>query len=385
MLTKEQLTALASLEAPPAVSIYLPTHEKAREVRQDPIRFKNAVAAVTQKLVEAGHRRPEVDELLDGAHRLLADEFFWRHQRRGLAVFAAPGLFQVHKLPIEVAEAQIVAPRPYVKPLLPLLADDGRYFVLAAHAGDTRLYAGSRFGLAEVEVDLPRSVAEIAAETDYQNTQHTAPAARPNVAAAIGMPAAHNFGDTPEEMRKVQLIEHLRRVANALEQHLNGTSAPIVLVAPPEIHGHLKALAKGIAFHDDGLPMDPVAMDEAELHARTYELVRPLFAQRRADDLDRFRMLAGADDPRASLALADVVSAARFQRVDTLFVQEGASVWGRHDPDEDRVLIEEESSPENEDLIDYAAVHTLVNGGNVHVLPLLEMPRDAPMVAIFRY
>jgi hypothetical protein len=385
MLTKEQLTALASVESPPVVSIYLPTHEKGRETRQDPIRFKNALDAAVQELIEAGHRRPEAEALLEGARALLDDELFWRHQGKGLAVFAASGLFQHHRLPIEVPELELVGPRPHVRPQLPLLADDGQFYVLAASAGDTRLYTGSRFGLTEVEAELPRSVAEISAETDYQNMRHAAPPARPRSAGPVGMPATHNFGEDPEEQRKAQLIEHLRRLHNALEGTLGGSRQPIVLVAAPEVRGHLQALAKNITFFGEGIQFDPGALGEEELHARAYELVRPSFAQRRADAIDRFQALAGSNDPRGATDLKTIVEAAGQGRVDTLLVAEGRHVWGSPGATAGEVRLDPEPTPENEDLVDHAAVQTLLQGGQVHVLRPEDMPRDAPMVAIFRF
>ena len=268
MISREQLTALAGVEAAPAISIYLPTHTKGREVRQDPIRFKNAIDRVSEQLVEAGHRRPDAEALLSEARRLLDDQEFWRHQGLGLAVFVARDLLQIHKLPQEMPEMQRIGPRPHIKPLLPLLADDGRFYVLTAQADDTRLYVGSRHGLAEVEADIPRSVADVSAETDYESTRHASPPARPRTAGHIGMPASQNFGEDPEEQRKTQFVEHLRRVHSALERHLGGDRAPIVLVGQPEIQGHLRALAKNITFHEEGVQADPNSLDEEQLHAR---------------------------------------------------------------------------------------------------------------------
>jgi hypothetical protein len=385
MMTKEQLTALASVETPPAISIYLPTHEKARETRQDPIRLKNALAAVSQRLADAGHRRPIVEDLLQGARALLDDELFWRHQRRGLAVFAAPGLFQHHRLPIEVDELQVVASRPHVKPLLPLLADDGRYFVLAASAGGTRLYQGSRFSLEELDLPLPGGVAEVSAATDYEHTRHAAPPARPRQGSPVGMPTTQGFGDTPEEQRKTQLVQHLRRVHGALEEHLGGTQAPIVLVAAPEVRGHLRALATDIAFHEEDLPLDPGSLDDGELHGRTYALLQPTFARSRQEALDRFAALSGSGDAKASTDPATLASAARFGRVDTLLVAAGEELWGVHDPTSDRVRIERGPSPTNEDLLDYACLHTLLNGGHAYLLPVAEMPHEATVAAILRF
>jgi len=386
MITKEELAALAGVEVGPVVSIYIPTHEKGREVRQDPIRMRNAIGAATEQLIAAGRRQADVDEILAPAHALVADELFWRHQERGLAVFAAPGgFFQAHKLPVEVTEAQHVGPRAHVKPLLPLLADDGRFYVLTAQTADARLYLGTRHGLSEMDADIPRTVAEVTAETDYENTRHAAPAARPRSAGPVGMPGTHNFGEDPEEQRKAQLVEHLRRLHNALERELAGDRTPIVVVAQPEMQGHLRALAKNIKFLEERVRKDPSAMKEQEIHEAAYEIVRPLFARDREHALDNFRALAGSNDARASSDLREVVGGARFQRVDTLFLAEGVEVWGRHDPEADQIHVEPGATAENEDLLDYAAVHALANGAPVWVLPREQMPADAPACATFRF
>lgn len=386
MLTKEQLTALASVQSPPVVSIYIPGRRETRDVREGAVRLKNALAEATERLLQHGLRRPDAVSLLAPVQAVHDDDAFWRYERGNLAIFAAPGLFQLHKLPIEPPDLTVVAPRPHVKPLLPLLADDGRFVVLTATASDTRLYLGSRSGLVELEADIPRSVAEISAETDYQNMRHAAPAARPRQPAPVGMPATHNFGEDPEEQRKAQLVEHLRRLHNALEDHLGADRAtPIVLVAQPEIQGHLKALAKNIAFHEGGLQIDPDSLGLEDLHRQSYEAVRPLFARRRADDLDRFAALAGSGDARAATDLRSIVAGASTGRVDTLFVAEDASVWGRPDPVEAGIRIEAEATPDNQDLTDHAAVQTLLQGGNVHILPSSEMPAGTPLAAVLRF
>jgi hypothetical protein len=386
MIQKEQLAALASGGTAPVVSIYLPTHEKGREVRQDPIRMRNALATVTQRLVEAGNRRPEVDGWLAPAHALAEDQLFWRHQAKGLAVFVGPnGLFQAHKLPHEVEETQRIGQHAYVRPLLPLLADDGHYYVLTAQADDTKLYVGSRHSLAEMRVDMERSVASVAAETDYENTRHAAPPARPRSAGPVGMPGTHNFGEDPEEQRHAQLIEHLRRVMNALEQRFSGDKAPIVLVAHPTVQGHLRALAKNVSFYPEGIQADPDSLSEAELHARTYELVRPVFAEGRGKALDTFRMLAGQGDQRAAVDLAAIVPAAVNGRVDSLFVAEGASARGRYDPERNEARFEQGETAETDDLVDLAVVQTIANGGAAWVLPQDQMPRDVAACAVLRF
>ena len=383
MISKKQLTALAAAENPPTVSIYLPTHEKGREIRQDPIRLKNALTSVATRLAQSLPRR-DIDPLLAPARELVEDSLFWRYQRNGVAIFLAPGLFQVHKLPIEVEEMQVIGPRPYIKPLLRLLAADGTYFCVAASAGDARLYEGTRFGLSELDAGLPRSVDEVAAATDYESLQYASPPARPRTAAHVGMPV-QTFGDSPEEQRKTQLVIHLRRLGTALAEALGNGRRPVVLVAAPEVRGHLRAQATDVEFLDEDVPVDPKSLSEEELHAKTYAVVRPLFEHSRSEALERFRAHAGAGSPLASDELATIVEAARFGRVDTLFVAENARVWGYFDEAADRVEFADPDLPGSEDLTDYAGLQTLLAGGTVHLLAEAEMPADRPLLALLRY
>jgi hypothetical protein len=152
------------------------------------------------------------------------------------------------------------------------------------------------------------------------------------------------------------------------------------------VQGHLRALATGITFEEKDVQTDPGSLDPTELHGRAYEVVQPRFARMRAEAKSRFEALAGDGDPRGATDLAAIVGGARFGRVDTLFLAEGAAVWGRHDEAADQVRVESGPSPENGDLLDHAAVQTLLQGGHVHVLPPEEMPREQqPIAAIFRF
>ena len=383
MISKQELTALAAAKTPPVASIYLPTHERGREIRQDPIRLKNALASVAARLGESLATR-ELDALLAPAQKLIDDVMFWRYQAKGLALFLSPGLFQSHKLPIAVEDIQVIGPRPHIKPLLPMLAGDGVYFCIAASAGETRLYEGSRFALTELDAGLPQSVDAVAAGTTYENLQHASPPARPRAVGNIGLPS-HTFGQSPEELRKMQLVNHLRRLGSELADALGDGRTPVVLVAAPEVKGHLRAQATDIEFVEDGVSLDPGSLTEEELHEKTYAIVRPLFEASRAEALERFRARSGAGSPLASNDLATIVGAARFGRVGTLLVAEGSSAWGRYDADSDRVELAYADLPDSEDLTDFAAVQTLLTGGSVHLLTKAEMPADGPLLALLRY
>jgi hypothetical protein len=389
MLAHEDLRTLAGIAAAGTVSIYLPTHKAGREIRQDPIRLKKLLDDAVEQLMAAEHRRPDAEALLEPARALLADEEFWRFQERGLALFAAPGFFRCEKLPLEPEELVVVAPRLHLRPLFPQLTAEGEFLILAVTAAEARLLHATRAAAREMAIELPAGVAEISAETDYQTMRHAAPPARPRSAGPVGMPATHNFGEDPEEQRKAQMIEYLRRVINAIEPKVAGRGLQIVLAGQPEAQGHVRALAKNLPILEAGIDTNPDSLSPEELHARALELVRPVLDAGREHEMERLAALLGSGDGRASVVPDEIVKAARHGRVATVFLARDEHLWGSYAEDEERIVAHGTPSPDDEDLLDRAAVETLLHGGRVELLPREALPRGSTagvvMAAVMRY
>lgn len=387
MFTRTDLDSLLAHDGAPALSFFLPTHPAGREIRQDPVRLRNLVAEAADRLTAGGMRLPEAEALLAPVRGLIADENFWRRQDHGLAVFVAKGAFRHFCVPIRLEEKVMIGSDFHVMPLLPLLGEDGPFLVLALSARRARVFRGCRVDLRECEdVPIPRQgVAEIAAETDYENTLHASSLARAHTPKPGEIPGKHNFGETPEEMRKAQLVEYLRRVATGFDRWLAGRKAPVVLVAQPEIRGHLKAMEPFAGRALIELDTNPDTLDEADMHRRAYELVRPHLAKDCAAQLDHFKSLFNDGSTRSTDKLEDIVKAARYGHVDVLLARRDARLWGRYDQERDRVLLHGERAKEDEDLLDMAAKDVLRHGGRVYLVGENALRQGQTAGAILRF
>ena len=378
MFDRNNLDELVAMDARPAVSIYLPTHVAGREIRQDPIRLKNLLSAAAERLA-ATWRKPQIEDFLGSAEPLVGDEEFWRHQQQGLAVFLAPDFNRIHKLPIPVPEEVFLGDHFHIRPLLPLLEDAGSFWLLTISARRTRLYHGSRWEFAEdKELDLPQGVGTIRAMTDYEETQYASPVGRRGTLAH-----AQSFGEAPEELRKSELIEFLHRVASAVEPRLKGNPAPVILAAHPEIQGHFREIAGWKEFQPGGITENPDALTDNELHQRAYALVEPKIADARAAAVDRLNSLLAAG--KATTKPEEIVKAARYARVDTLFLTGDDHLWGSFDESEDRVVAHGSSADGDVDLLDFAALMTLRQGGSVTLVAREALPPPGISAAILRY
>ena len=74
LLPRGELEKLVEERGGPCVSIFLPTHRAGTQTQQDPIRLKNLLVEAREVLLANGLRSTEVDQILEPARELLADE-----------------------------------------------------------------------------------------------------------------------------------------------------------------------------------------------------------------------------------------------------------------------------------------------------------------------
>jgi hypothetical protein len=113
--------------------------------------------------------------------------------------------------------------------------------------------------------------------------------------------------------------------------------------------------------------------------------VGPIFSREKEEALATYEALAGADSDRASADLAEILPAAHFGRVGVLFVATGVQRWGSFDRQSNALEVHEQHEPGDEDLLDVAAVQTLLQGGTIYAVGPGDVPADAPLAAIFRH
>lgn len=368
------------------VSIYMPTHRFGREQQQDPIRLKNLITQAQEKLLESGLRKPEVQELLRPAESLLDDEDYWQHQSDGLAVFLASDFTRIYRLPSRFDELMVIADNFQIKPLLPLLVENGQFYILALSLNEIRLFLGDRDTVNKVDLpDVPKSMQEALWMDDPEKHLdfHTG---TKNPSTSGGRPAIfHGQGVQADEQDKENILRYFQLVDNGLSNLLSGITIPIVLAGVDYLLPIYRQANTYPNLLDEGLEGNPDELDEKELHKSAWELVRPRFIAEEKEALEQFKQLHGQENELASDNLKTVVKAANFGRVDTLIVPSGVQRWGYYDAQKNKVVLEAEAKPENEDLLDFAAAHTILNSGKVFTVQPENLPGDGDLAAIMRY
>lgn len=384
-LTRETLRTLIDVEATPCVSIYLPTHKAGSDIEQDPIRLKNLLSDAEQQLADRGMRTPDIQDLLAPMKDLISDREFWQHQSRGLALFGNPEHMKYYRLPTEFNEIVSVDDRFHIKPLLPLLSGNGRFYLLSLSQNSVCFYEGTRFRVGEIKLgdDTPTSLSEAMRFDEFESQLqfHTRSSPHSNTGAQFyGMSDA---GD--EAVIKENIKRFLRMVDNGIQKQMAHDKIPLILAGVEFMRGLFREVSQYDYILDEGVGGNPEHLSPEELHRQAWPLVEPHFQRTIEQAIDNYQQLSGNGDKRASSTLDNIVSGAYFQRVDTLFVQTGTQKWGTFDDEHNEVTCHEEKQSGDSDLVDFAAAHTILNGGVVYALEPDEMPGDCEVCAIFRY
>ena len=381
LLSRQELIGLTERRGKPSVSIFMATHRAGAGTEQDPIRLKNLLGGAEERLIAGGIRGPEARKLLAPAQELWEDGLFWQHQSDGLAIFASEELFRAYRLPVRFEEIVVVTGRFHIKPLLPLLSGDGRFYVLALSQKSLRLLQGTRFSVSEIELEgVPDSLADALKYDDPERQLqfHTGTPAGPGGRGAM----FHGHGATASE-KKDDILRYFRQVDKGLQDLLPGEGLPLVLVGVDYLLPIYREANTYRHLMSAGIEGNPEALSAEELHVRAWASVQPHFEGARLEAIARYRQLAGTG--LASDDIRVVVAAAYHGRIDTLFVAVDQQQWGAFDRETNSIDVHDAPEPTDNDPLDSAAVQTLLHGGTVYAVALEDVPGNSPLAAIFRY
>ncbi|HEX9465547.1 MAG TPA: hypothetical protein VGB82_23340 [Alphaproteobacteria bacterium] len=366
-----------------AVSIYVPIDLTETDLRAPEDHLRQRFTAADEALQARGVDKRRRDAVLAPARRAVADIDLRQHRAPSLVVFASENYGEVFAWPIAVPEITVVGHRFYIVPLLPPINAGGSFFTLALSANGARLLECDEYGwIDRTPPHLPRAP-DVVAETDYQPTTEGSPVARHRryTGAATG---AHSY-ESPDELRKAELIEYLHRLSSALEAHLHGDRRPIILVADPDIGGHFRKLSGLRQLNEQAVDLNPNGLTDHELVAAARTVWRPPEQAVVAEFVDLVNARLGRADPRVGIRVEDIVAGAHYSRVDAVMVAADKTVWGRFDEAEGTVVAHEAPAGDDDELLNDIVAETLLKGGRAFSAPWQNVPRQSVAVATFRY
>lgn len=385
VITRDDLRYLIDRSGNACVSIYMPAHRAGRDRQQDPIRLKNLLSQAEEHLREMGLMALESQALLEPANALLPDSGFWQQQGDGLAIFLSQGLYRFYRLPLRFEELLVVADSFHIKPLLPMLSGDGRFYILAISQDQVRLLQGTRFSVNEIDPQgMPAGMAH-ALRFDDPERQLQFHTSTPSTTSGPERAAVFHGHGSRENNHKADLLRYFHKVDDGLRGILQDENTPLVLAGVDYLLPIYHQANSYQHLVKQGLTGNPDELSAKELHEKAWEIVQPMFQANYRETAARYAAWAGSEDGKTSTQLDQILRAAYLGQVSTLFVATEKQQWGLFDPYNDTLVRHDEFEPGARDLLDFAAAHTLINRGTVYALMPEDMPNTADVAAIFRY
>jgi len=178
-------------------------------------------------------------------------------------------------------------------------------------------------------------------------------------------------------------LRYFQSIDRGLHTLLKEETAPLVLSGVEYLFPLYQRANTFPHLLEQGVAGNPDKLKAETLREKAWTLVKPAFLQAQQEAAARYQELA--DTERASSNSSEIVPAAYYGRVESLFVAVDQEQWGSFDPATETLQLHEPGEPGDEDLLGLAATQTLLHGGVVYAVEQAQMPAQAPLAAVFRY
>ncbi|MEA2014109.1 MAG: hypothetical protein U9N38_02205 [Thermodesulfobacteriota bacterium] len=363
ILSGNELKSLMQKQLGICVSIYMPSIKKGTGTQQNQIRFKNLLRNAETRLLLSELRPSEIKEMLSPAQEMTGNIPFWQNQGNGLALFLSPDLFRYYRLPQTFRELVVITDRFHIKPLIPALAFDTEFYILAISQKDVRLLRCSLQYVEEMSIHgIPESLDDALNLDDFEK---------------------HLQRHTGSEDIKINLLQYFQHIDRGLRELLRDKKVPLIFAGVDYLLPIYKEANTYPNLTDRVISGNPEGLSTDKLHDMARPIVENLLERKRSDALSQYSQNVGTG--LTSSDITEIVKAAYHGRVSTLFVSVGVQQWGTFDSDTNEVKFGKDATTSNEDLLDLAAIQTILNSGTVYAMDEEEIPTDSELAAIFRY
>lgn len=373
---------LAHINQAHSISIYIPTHRAGMEVNEkiDQLNLKNQVQKVAKELESWKLDNREIDQLLTPVNNLIKDSGFWNNQSEGLAIFCNKDRFEFYTLPVAFQEFVYVSDHFYLKPMIPCLNDEGKYYLLALSLSEAKVFEGSTHQINEVKVnDLLPGQLEDAVGYDFKEKHLQFRTGQTGTENTL----YHGHGKGNED-EKHEILKYFRAINDGLMKVIKNKNRPLVIATVDYLFPIYKEVNEYKNLLKGFIAGNPEHVDPVLLHNKAKALLHDYFSKNRMKFWYTFEQ--ALKNNLVSFDEEEIISAAYNHRIEILIVKKHENLWGVFDPENSIVRFREQQPLFKSCMLNFAAVHTILNGGNVYLMEPGEMPEPgAKLNAVFRF
>lgn len=386
MLTQEMLEQLAEQHDGLCVSVYSPTHDSGSEAVGDPIWLKTGLQDAEKMLADHGADKATIKRIIEPAREFRQNLGPNDFGAGTLAVLLADGFEEIMHSPVQIPEVRtFVSDRFHLKPLIPVLTENLRFYVLAISRHDVRLVQCTRYTQQEEPLSrtqVPRHILETIPEVEPKDSiqQHSG---RPRGAGGSQREAMYHGQGKAEAVEAHQIRHFFREVNNGIIKYMDGRS-PLIFAGVEELFHPYREANTYDYLLDEAIRGNPEHLRPEQLREKAWDILEPYLTRRVAEAQANFEQAQAYG--RATDDLKAIVLAARDGRIGAFFGARDCEHWGRVPDLGEDVQMRAKLELGDYDLIDYAAIKTMLQSGHAYLMDADAVPGDGNgAAAILRY
>ncbi|PZD75128.1 hypothetical protein C1752_00303 [Acaryochloris thomasi RCC1774] len=357
----------------PRVSIYMPTDLTEQQAPSAPIRLRRLLNEVQVQLATGKWFPFDAVALLRSLKALIEQHDFGQ-QRQGLAIFCSPEIFRTYSLPIRFRTLAIVTHRFHLKPLLPLLTENTKFLILAVHQNQPRLFRATQHSIEPLNLaDVPQSLAKVLLRDNFEE----------QLQRYDRSTISHSPVDQRQGLDRAdsEIFRRFQKINERVMSWRHDPQIPLLLMGTEALCSIYQRANPCTSILHTCRADNQELLSSESLHQYAWQTVAPHFQHVKQQAISQYRYLSSTEQTHTDLQ--GIVRAAHNGQVETLFVAAGRQIWGRFNPQTDKIELQKSRVEELDDLLNFAAVQTWLRGGQVHILE--QMPFDnVPIAAILR-
>jgi hypothetical protein len=362
----------------PCITVILPPYRPGEPGKPAAAILKTDLQEAASKLAARRISKPVIEELLEPLYQLTHEEESLAGSGMARAILRSHGVFREFELPIPPTPAQACAVGDcfWIRPMLKCLALPEKIYVLDLSKKSVRLFECGTTGAAPMELPkgTPRTMDEAlnldAPDHDLMNRS----SAGPSTGGMGGVKFGTGYG---REAQRAHLHDFYKAVDRGVNEVLRAAESPLVLAGVEEDTAIYRSVNMYPHVAEKGIPAGEVPSPRIPRQAR--EAV--LFDLERRAELRVAEFKERFAPARFSTDLDVILRAAAEGRVSELYLDENGRRFGNFEGK----IFGGHANWHDEDLLNVAAVETLLSGGAVYPLPTHSMPNGAIAAAMFRY
>ncbi|MBV8549971.1 MAG: hypothetical protein JOY54_01635 [Acidobacteriaceae bacterium] len=364
----------------PCLSVYMqlklasPTHL----ARQNALEWKETLGSLEGKVEQFGAQGSELLHSVSDWETVSQNP---QPPGKSIAVFRSRDVFRSTWMDGKVASRASIEPRFHIRPLLAEVARGRVFDILGLSRKNVRMLRCTP--RSSEEVPFPTGV--ITSFDAWMNT------AQPNrIRDNRGTPgpgAGHSkgvfFGTDKESEDWAEHLTHFyKQIDRGVNEVLRDKKEPLMVAAVEYELPLYRSINSYPHLMEESIQGAPNGLKNTELHTRALDARERCYGKQIENKLDEWNHKVGGG---ASNRLKEVLTAAYDGRVVTLLVSDSLETIGVFDRTTHTARGRETGTSSDEDLVNDAAVQTILHSGQVLVVPNSKMPNGAPLAAIYRF